>query len=168
MSIRIQNSYLGPCRLAFSLADPAMPANAAQWVAEHKVGKHVEEAISKLIKMDPRPQNPIEVLGNLLIESAHEKGAPYIEHVPTTASEPAVEAHQKSEVDDNVATLRACAVDVLATMSGITIRCTRVTTVPKDIPSGAKLVHFIRHGEGTHNVAQREWRADPQWDGKSE
>ena len=31
-----------------------------------------------------------------------------------------------------------------------------------------QLVHFIRHGEGAHNVAQREWRADPQWDGSSE
>ena len=29
-------------------------------------------------------------------------------------------------------------------------------------------IHFIRHGEGYHNVAQREWRADPKWDGKSE
>ena len=31
-----------------------------------------------------------------------------------------------------------------------------------------KIVHFIRHGEGLHNVAQREWRADPGWDGESE
>lgn len=144
---------------------------AAQWLSEHKVGVAVEEAIAKLIRMNPRPNNPIEVLGSLLIDCAHEKGAPYIEsprgqHVAT--SEPAVEAHQQSEVDDNVATLRACANDVLATMGGVTIRCTKVTSVPKDIPSGAKLVHFIRHGEGTHNVAQREWRADPQWDGKSE
>ncbi|CAE7610321.1 PGM [Symbiodinium natans] len=35
-------------------------------------------------------------------------------------------------------------------------------------PEGAKKVHFIRHGEGFHNVAQREWRAKPDWDGKSE
>jgi hypothetical protein len=30
------------------------------------------------------------------------------------------------------------------------------------------LIHFVRHGEGYHNVAQREWRADPKWDGESE
>ena len=39
-------------------------------------------------------------------------------------------------------------------------------------PAGAKavqkVVHFVRHGEGKHNVAQREWRADPDWDGESE
>lgn len=37
------------------------------------------------------------------------------------------------------------------------------------IPEGSvKKVHFIRHGEGFHNVAQKEWRADPSWDGHSE
>lgn len=30
------------------------------------------------------------------------------------------------------------------------------------------LCHFIRHGEGTHNVAQREWRARAVWDGQSQ
>jgi hypothetical protein len=25
------------------------------------------------------------------------------------------------------------------------------------------VIHFVRHGEGYHNVAQREWRADPKW-----
>ena len=49
----------------------------------------------------------------------------------------------------------------------------RVTCVPApagttEPPEGAKLIHFIRHGEGFHNVAQREWRADPNWDGTSE
>ena len=29
-------------------------------------------------------------------------------------------------------------------------------------------MHFIRHGEGHHNVAQREWRAAAGWDGTSE
>jgi hypothetical protein len=29
-------------------------------------------------------------------------------------------------------------------------------------------VHFIRHGEGHHNAAQREWRARAGWDGVSE
>ena len=43
-----------------------------------------------------------------------------------------------------------------------------VDTLAATPPPGAKLVHFIRHGEGHHNVAQREWRADPAWDGKTE
>lgn len=33
---------------------------------------------------------------------------------------------------------------------------------------GTKLVHFIRHGDGVHNAAQREWRERPDWDGTSE
>jgi len=33
---------------------------------------------------------------------------------------------------------------------------------------GTKKVHFIRHGDGAHNAAQREWRERPGWDGKSE
>ena len=28
-----------------------------------------------------------------------------------------------------------------------------------DKSRGQKKVHFVRHGEGYHNVAQREWRA---------
>jgi len=33
---------------------------------------------------------------------------------------------------------------------------------------GTKIVHFIRHGDGVHNAAQREWRERPDWDGNSE
>lgn len=33
---------------------------------------------------------------------------------------------------------------------------------------GTKVVHFIRHGDGVHNAAQREWRERPDWDGTSE
>ena len=29
---------------------------------------------------------------------------------------------------------------------------------PVDKTRGQKKVHFVRHGEGYHNVAQREWR----------
>ena len=31
-----------------------------------------------------------------------------------------------------------------------------------------KTLYLIRHGEGYHNVAQREWRAQPDWDGVSD
>lgn len=42
--------------------------------------------------------------------------------------------------------------------------------VADDAPAGPghKIVHFVRHGEGRHNVAQRQWRASPLWDGHSE
>lgn len=32
----------------------------------------------------------------------------------------------------------------------------------------AKKVYFVRHGEALHNVAQREWRSQPDWDGVSD
>ena len=76
-------------------------------------------------------------------------------------SEPAVEAHQQSEVEENMAALRACASDVAAAMA----RRVKAVVAPDGCvtpPAGSKLCHFIRHGEGFHNVAQREWRADPQ------
>lgn len=142
-------------------------AGAAAWVAEHKIGRHVELAIAKLIQMNPRPSNPIEVLGKLLIEGAAPGGST-IGKVPTATGEPAVESHQKSEVDENVAALRACAAEVLSSMGCVKFKCTQLSEIPSELPSGSKLVHFIRHGEGTHNVAQREWRERPEWDGKSE
>jgi broad specificity phosphatase PhoE len=37
-----------------------------------------------------------------------------------------------------------------------------------EVPAGSKKVHLIRHGEGVHNVAQREWRSRPEYDGRSE
>ena len=83
------------------------------------------------------------------------------------ADEPKVEAHQVGEVEGHVATLRACSAEVVATMSGGTIKCKKYEA-GAPIPEGLKLVHFIRHGEGHHNVAQREWRNDAKWDGQSE
>lgn len=77
------------------------------------------------------------------------------------------EQHEKSEVQQNMDSLRACAEAVKSKMASHVI-CSlapRGLTYP---PSGSKLCHFIRHGEGFHNVAQREWRANPDWDGTSE
>lgn len=76
------------------------------------------------------------------------------------------QAHEKSDVDTNTAALRAVSAEVVAAMTS-RIRCTLVAddAVP---PPGSTLVHFIRHGEGEHNAAQREWRARPEWDGKTE
>lgn len=136
----------------------AASLSSAEWVAQHQLGKHIQHAIAKLVMLDPRPDDPVAVLGQLLIDSAAGGGC----------FEPKVEAHEKKDVDENVATLRACAPDVLASMGGVKIRCVKLASPPADVPSGSKLVHFIRHGEGFHNVAQREWRADPLWDGKSE
>ena len=80
--------------------------------------------------------------------------------------EPAVEAHQQSEVDENLRAVRAVA-DRIASEMGVTVTA---TVVPDDaeVPPGCKKVHFIRHGEGHHNVVQREWRARADWDGASE
>ena len=48
------------------------------------------------------------------------------------------------------------------------VKCIRAPEGCTAPPAGAKLCHFIRHGEGFHNVAQREWRENPEWDGTSE
>ena len=71
------------------------------------------------------------------------------------------------EVQGDMARLRAVAAEVASTLS-LHVKCSIAPagcTVP---PAGAKLCHFIRHGEGFHNVAQREWRANPEWDGQTE
>lgn len=83
------------------------------------------------------------------------------------AEQPAVEAHEASEVERNMKVLRTYSTEVVATMSGGKVRC-KAAQLDAPVSDGAKLVHFIRHGEGYHNVAQREWRNDPSWDGKSE
>lgn len=84
------------------------------------------------------------------------------------AAEPAVEKHQVAEVEQNVAALRAVAAQIAASMS-IEVDCCLVSD-DASLPEGesAKKVHFIRHGEGHHNVVQREWRARTDWDGNSE
>ena len=81
-------------------------------------------------------------------------------------TEPKVEAHQQSEVDTNTALCRAVAPKIAAEL-GVTITVALVAD-DAEVPPGSKKVHFIRHGEGHHNVAQREWRAKPDWDGTSE
>eukprot|EP00928_Gymnodinium_smaydae_P092304 TRINITY_DN76155_c0_g1_i1.p1 TRINITY_DN76155_c0_g1~~TRINITY_DN76155_c0_g1_i1.p1 ORF type:complete len:258 (+),score=40.03 TRINITY_DN76155_c0_g1_i1:62-835(+) len=62
--------------------------------------------------------------------------------------------------------LLACAPKVRETLP-FAVHCQAVAD-GTEIPDGAKKIHFIRHGEGFHNVAQKEWRANPEWDGKSE
>eukprot|EP00966_Prymnesium_polylepis_P310433 7172372-Prymnesium_polylepis.6 len=82
------------------------------------------------------------------------------------AAEPAIEAHQATEVSGLQAELMALAPEIASAMR-MKVHCTVVAdgTPP---PPGGKLVYFIRHGEGHHNVVQREWRATPGWDGVSE
>lgn len=80
-----------------------------------------------------------------------------------------MERHQAREVERDAATLRAAAPAVRRAtfgFGGVT-----ATLAPRGCvapPPGSKLIHFIRHGEGHHNVAQREWRAAKGWDGTSE
>lgn len=79
-----------------------------------------------------------------------------------------MEAHQISEVDTSVAALKAVAEAVRAAMP-FDVRCRIVDDgAALDSESKSMKVHFIRHGEGAHNVLQREWRAQPDWDGASE
>jgi len=73
---------------------------------------------------------------------------------------------EKKEVEENMALLQSCKPTVLSSMTR-SIRCEKVSD-DAEIPAGSTLVYFIRHGEGTHNKAQREWRENPEWDGKSE
>ena len=62
-----------------------------------------------------------------------------------------VEAHQASEVSAHQQSLR----DLHGTL-GVSVRG---RLVDDDYAGEEKVVYFIRHGEGFHNVAQREWRA---------
>ena len=82
----------------------------------------------------------------------------------TMSSEPAIEQHQASEVSNLQAELQGHAAEVAQAMT-FRVRCTLVPDGLESIPPGSKHVHFIRHGEGHHNVVQREWRAKPDWDG---
>lgn len=76
------------------------------------------------------------------------------------------ESHEKADCDSHVLALRACHATVVAAAGGRV--CCAAASDGATPPAGGKVVHFIRHGEGTHNVAQREHRSDPTWDGASE
>ncbi|KAL3892790.1 MAG: hypothetical protein SGPRY_014783, partial [Prymnesium sp.] len=82
-------------------------------------------------------------------------------------AEPAIEKHQESEVSVLQSSLRSLAPQINAAMP----RAVLCALAPDDsgvLPPQTKRVHFIRHGEGDHNVIQREWRASASWDGVSE
>ena len=55
------------------------------------------------------------------------------------------EAHQVSEVQENMNALRACAAEVAATMRG-SVKCAKAPEGCASPPAGSKLCHFIRHG----------------------
>lgn len=81
------------------------------------------------------------------------------------------EAHEKADVDENRRLIRAAADTARARMSANVVACLAADDdeVPAAIEGSViKKVHLIRHGEGFHNVAQREWRAQADWDGVSE
>ncbi len=84
-----------------------------------------------------------------------------------SASGEKAEKHEHKDVDTNTRTLRELAPSV-ASIMGVRVLCKAADDGSAPPPAGSKLVHFIRHGEGYHNQAQREWRADPGWDQKSE
>mmetsp|Transcript_14775 Transcript_14775/g.29127 ORF Transcript_14775/g.29127 Transcript_14775/m.29127 type:complete len:282 (-) Transcript_14775:122-967(-) len=78
-----------------------------------------------------------------------------------------VEPHQVAEVNENVRQLKLSAAEARKRMARTV--CFRVCADDEVVPSGlSKKLFIIRHGEGHHNVAQREWRAKADWDGVSE
>ena len=79
-----------------------------------------------------------------------------------------IEQHQVHEVSENVAHLRRVAPAVAQSLAPVRMRARIVEDTAYVQGPHVKIIHWIRHGEGTHNVAQREWRANPAWDGHSE
>jgi len=78
-----------------------------------------------------------------------------------------VEAHEASDVSDIRRALETAAPQARDAMS--LTASFHVCSDDAPVPDGAvKKLFLIRHGEGHHNVAQREWRAQPSWDGASE
>ena len=87
----------------------------------------------------------------------------------------AVEPHQTYEVRDKIAQFRTVKTQVqenqpLRVIAQHLHLHHEETTTTQNPQAGdnQKICYFIRHGEGTHNVAQRNWRSDPKWDGSSE
>ena len=76
------------------------------------------------------------------------------------------QAHEMAEVNGSMAACRAAAAAVRGGMGFRAVA--RVVEDAAEVPEGGVVVSFIRHGEGIHNVAQREWRAAAGWDGASE
>mmetsp|Transcript_16791 Transcript_16791/g.20717 ORF Transcript_16791/g.20717 Transcript_16791/m.20717 type:complete len:287 (-) Transcript_16791:343-1203(-) len=87
------------------------------------------------------------------------------------------ENHEEKDVRNNLYILRSLAKEIQDSMPW-KVKITQIEhdedhKVKKNSTENegnivVKKIHFIRHGEGTHNVAQREWRTNPDWDGKSE
>ena len=75
------------------------------------------------------------------------------------------EAHQQVEVDSSLKTLRGLVPTIRGGRGSVKAR---LVADDCEVPAGSKKVHLIRHGEGVHNVAQREWRSRPEYDGRSE
>ena len=111
-------------------------------------------------------------------------------------AEHAVENHQKTEVLQNIAEMNTVTINpdqnpvnkswLLSSSLDPVTDATRITaknliqelkelmkTTNETNEGGSekknfKLIHFVRHGEGFHNVAQREYRARPEYDGVGE
>jgi len=74
------------------------------------------------------------------------------------SSSSGAEKHEKKDVNAVLQELSATAAKLRPTLS-YAVTATKVADdAPVDKTRGQKKVHFVRHGEGYHNVAQREWR----------
>ena len=73
-----------------------------------------------------------------------------------------VEAHEKKDVDDLAVICKAVGEKLRPTLPFKVTGARMADTAPLPQPSSGtviKKLHLVRHGEGTHNVAQKEWRA---------
>lgn len=80
------------------------------------------------------------------------------------------EQHEKKDVSKQQAALKEAKSDAQETLNFHTKIRRFDSEIDKDriLAENEKVVHFIRHGEGFHNKAQREWRQKPDYDGKTD
>ena len=131
-------------------------------------------------------------IGGILLVRRSRQGHAYVDSTRTTAAQTiAPHAHEEKEKHDSRTKLKRIGADVrrriipelrirVLGLRGQTDKEFRTTIENKRVESSSKtttirttrrrniLIHFVRHGEGEHNLAQRKWRENPSWDGVSE
>lgn len=80
-----------------------------------------------------------------------------------------VENHEKKDVDEKMKELQDCKIFTQPFLKYKPITELYDELKHKNLELGPrkKIIHFVRHGEGYHNKAQREWRAKQDYDGSS-
>ena len=76
--------------------------------------------------------------------------------------------YEKKDVENQLAQFRSCATEAQSVIDFVAFPTAWTPEAAQTLKENQKVVHFVRHGEGYHNRAQREWRNKPDYDGKSE